>query len=224
MSWMYRLFTRSNDESTLTLDSSVTLITSASRTSGKTVTGTSASPQALNTADDIGVARYFSTTATTGTTYGDYLRLEVNSAVSEAIAGRYKTLLKVASAGNAHGFHATLELDTPAGNVTGLGTGLRGNLVVADRAVAAGTYYGMLAEIYPLGNTAALPTASNACLGINAQAGTAMDAIVNAISFSGTDGSTSMIYSKSATLTATGYIRVLVNGAKRYIPFCSATG
>jgi hypothetical protein len=82
----------------------------------------------------------------------------------------------------------------------------------------------MLAEIYPLGNTAALPTGSNACLGINAQAGTAMDAIVNAISFSGTDSSSTMIYSKSATLTATGYIRVLVNGAKRYIPFCSATG
>jgi hypothetical protein len=188
------------------------------------VIGTTTSPTALTAADEIPQKRYYSTAMTSGTNYVDYVRLDVSVAGVEGIATRAKTLLTAASVGNAHGSHATLELDTSAGNVTGLGTGLRGNVVVADRAVAAGTYYGMLAEIYPLGNTAALPTGSNACLGINAQAGTAMDAIVNAISFSGTDSSSTMIYSKSATLTATGYIRVLVNGAKRYIPFCSATG
>ena len=212
MKW-YRFFHSSDGGDTITIDSSV----------NHWVRGTSASPVAINTANDIGNAAYFKTTATSGTTYGNYTRIDGSGAGQETIATRSKTLLKVASVGNAHGNHSTLELDTSLGNVTGMGTGLRANIVVADRVVAAGTYYGCLAEIYPNGNTAALPAGSNACLGINATAGTSMDAVVNAISFSGTDGSTSMIYSKSATLTATGYIRILVNGAIRYIPFCSAT-
>lgn len=190
---------------------------------GTTETGTSASPLAINTADDCGLKAYFSSTATSGTSHGHYVRVDSNGAGQEAIAGRFKTLLKKAGIGNGHGMHGTLEFDTSAGAITGLGTGIRGNLVVADRAIAAGTYYGVLAEIYPLGNTAALPAASNACLGINAQAGTAMDAVANAISFSGTDGATAMIYSATdATPDWTGSIRILVNGAIRYLHFTSA--
>jgi hypothetical protein len=182
-----------------------------------TAIGSSATPLAINTADDCGLKAYFSTTATSGTTYGHYIRLDVNGASVEGIAGRFKTLLKIASVGNAHGLHATLETDTSAGNVTGLGTGARANLVVADRAHAAGTYYGLMAEIYPLGDTAALPAGSNACLGINAQAGTAMDLVANAISFSGTDGTGAMIDTSSVTPTYAGSIRILVNGAVRYL-------
>ena len=191
---------------------------------GAITAGTSSAPAAINTVDQVGIKTYWSTTATSGTNYGIYNYLKANGAGVEAIATRAKTLLSIASVGNAHGLHATLETDTSAGNVTGLGTGIRGNLVLANRAVAAGTYYGVMAEIYPLGNTAALPAGSNACLGINAQPGTESDKVVNAISFSGTDGSAAMIYSKSATCTFTGYIRVLVNGAIRYIPFTSTTG
>lgn len=179
--------------------------------------GTTGTPFALNTAGQTGVKAFFSTTATSDTTYGQYTRLDVSGAGVEGIAGRNKTLLKVASVGNAHGAHDTLELDTSAGNVTGLGTGHRGNLVVADRAVAAGTYYGAMAEIYPLGNSAALPAASNACLGINAQTGTAMDLVANAISFSGADGTGKMIDTSSVTPTYAGSIRILVNGAIRYL-------
>jgi hypothetical protein len=186
--------------------------------------GSSASPVAINTVDQVGIKTYWSTTATSGTNYGIYNYIKGHGAGVEAIATRSKTLLDLASVGNAHGAHDTLELDTSAGDVTGLGTGCRGNVVVADRAVAAGTYYGVMAEIYPLGNTAALPAGSNACLGINAQPGTANDAVVNAISFSGTDGATAMIRTMAATPVFTGYIRILVNGAIRYIPFSTAQG
>ena len=187
--------------------------------------GTTGAPVAINTTNQRGIQEYFSTTATSGTTYGRYTQLASSGIGVEAIAARSRTLLTTAAAANAHGHHATLELDTSAGNVTGLGTGLRGNVVVANRAVAAGTYYGVMAEIYPNGNTAALPANSNACLCINAQAGTAMDAVVNAIAFGGTDSSTSMIYTKSATpnYSAGGYIRILVNGVIRYIPFTGST-
>lgn len=214
MSRFYRLIKFTDNETSMTLDSSVKHL----------YWGSTGTPNPLATADDKGVALYFQATATSGTTYGEYIRVDGAGAGAEVIAGRHKVLLTVASVGNAHGHHATLELDTSAGNITGLGTGLRGNVVVANRAVAAGTYYGVMAEVYALGTSAALPAGSNACLGISAPASTAMDAVVNAISFSGTDGSTSMIYSKSATVTATGYIRILVNGAIRYLPFASATG
>jgi hypothetical protein len=135
MRW-YRAFQMSDDGTTVTM-----------KNGRKFGAGTSASPNDLNTADDKGEGAYYATTATSGTTYGKYIRLDVSGAGVEGIAGRRKTLLKVASVGNAHGGHDTLELDTSAGNVTGLGTGTRGNVVVANRAVTAGTYYGVMGEI-----------------------------------------------------------------------------
>lgn len=185
--------------------------------------GTSADPFNLDTAGQSGTKEFFSTAATSDTTYGSYRRLDVSGAGVEGICGRDKTLLTAAGIANAHGRHDTLELDTSAGSVTGLGTGHRGNLVVADRAIAAGTYYGAMAEIYALGNSAALPAGSNACLGINLQPGTAMDLVGNAIAFNGTDGAGKMIVSATdSSPDWTGSIRILVNGAKRYIHFTSA--
>jgi len=185
--------------------------------------GNSTTPMALTVADKVGHNKFYSTAMTSGTNYGDYSRMDASGVGVEAIAGRSKTLLKAAGVGNAHGRHDTLEMDTSAGAITGLGTGHRGNVVVPDRAIATGTYYGAMAEIYPLGNSAALPSGSNACLGINAQPGTAMDLVVNAISFGGTDGAGKMIVSATdASPDWTGSIRILVNGAKRYIHFTSA--
>ena len=186
--------------------------------------GTTTTPIVLAAADEMAQKRYYSTAMTSGTNYVDYVRLDVTGAGVEAIGARNKVLLKAAGIGNAHGRHDTLELDTSAGAVTGLGTGHRANLVVADRAIATGTYYGQLAEIYALGNTAALPAGSNACLGINLQAGTAMDLVGNAIAFNGTDGTGKMIYTHAITMGATGAggIRILVNGVARWIPFVAA--
>jgi hypothetical protein len=198
--WIYRLIKRNNTETTFTL-------------------GTSTVPVVLSEADDKGLGAYFSGTVASGTTYGEYVRLDGNAAGAEFIAGRHKTLLKTAAAGNAHGHHATLEMDTLAGHVTGLGTGLRGNVVVPERAVSAGTYYGVMAEIYPLGATSALP-ASNACLCISAPTGAAMDTVVNAIEFSGADGTGKMIYTATDThQTFVGSVKIRVNGVTRYLHF-----
>jgi len=185
--------------------------------------GVSATPVAINTANQRGLDAFFSSTATSGTTYGQYIRLDSNGAGQEAIAGRFKTLLKKAGIGNAHGVHGTLEGDTSAGAITGLGTGIRGNVVVPDR-ILGGTYFGVMAEIFPLGNSAALPAGSNACLGISAPAGTEMDKVVNAISFAGTDGTGKMIYTHAITMGATGAcgIRCIVNGVARWIPLVAA--
>jgi len=203
MSWMYRLITRNTNETTFML-------------------GSSTYPLVLSVADDKGVSAYFKGTVASGTTYGEYIRLDGEAAGAEFIAGRHKCLLKTAAAGNAHGHHATLEFDTSAGHVTGLGTGLRGNVVVPNRAIAAGTYYGVMAEIYALGTSAALPAGSNACLSISCPTSTAMDLVANAISVSGGDGTGKMIYTHTAAGTQTGTIRILVNGVKAWIPFMQA--
>jgi hypothetical protein len=185
--------------------------------------GTVGSPIAISTVNQSGVKEYYTTANATGTTYGHYTLLtSTGGAAGEAIAGRNRVYLSTAATANAHGSHATLELDATAGNVTGLGTGLRGNVVVGDRAVAAGTYYGVFAEIYASGNTAALPAGSNAALGINVQPGTAMDLVGNLIAFAGTDGSTKPIYTHAAGNTSSGSIRILVNGAKKFMRFYDA--
>jgi hypothetical protein len=176
-------------------------------------------------AGGIGSPSYFTSGGVSGETYARYNKLVATAAgTGEFIAGRDRTVLS-AAVSNAHGVHDSLEVSS-TGYVTGLGTAVRGNVVVTNTAVPAGTYYGVLAEIYASGNTSALPAASNACLGINLQAGTAMDAVGNAISFSGTSSATSMVDSHNLAIASLGNItssvRVLVNGAVRYIPLVTA--
>ena len=181
--------------------------------------GSSTTSLALNTAGIFGTAMYVSSTATSGTTYISYLKLTGNGAGAEFIASRAKVVL-TAAAGNAHGAHHTLEVKA-AGYVTGLGTAIRGNIVfTADEVVPRGTYYAVMGEIYAAGNTSALP-ASNACLCCSVPAGTAIDAVANAIAFVGTDGTGAMIDASSVTPTYVGSIRILVNGAVRYLYYGS---
>ena len=188
---------------------------------GTQETGTTGTPLALNTADDCGLKAYFSSTATSGTTYGHYIRLDSNGAGQEGIAGRFKTLLKKNGIGNAHGLHATLEPDTSAGAITGLGTGLRANLVLPGRALAAGgTYYGLMAEIYCPASSDISPVTRHAILNIGANGdATAVGKVLNAIAFDGADGTGKMIYTNAGTNAIAGTIRVLINGAAKYIPF-----
>jgi len=202
MRW-YRAFQMTDDGKSVTMKEGVTF-----------GAGTSAAPSSLS-ASDRGNAAYFTTAATSGETYARYHKLTATGAGGEAIAGRDRLVLSAIVA-NAHGAHDSLEVSS-TGRVSGLGTAIRGNIIISDTAVAAGTYYGILAEIFASGNTSALPSASNACLGINLQPGTAIDLVGNAIAFSGTDGSGKMIYTHNPGNTFSGSIRILVNGAVRYL-------
>lgn len=161
---------------------------------------------------------YGASSATSGEDYAGYFKLAASGAAGESIATRSRTVLTAAKA-NAHGSHDSLELST-GGSVTGLGTAIRGNLIVPNSAIAAGTYYGMMAEIYTGGNTSALPAGSNAALCINVVAGTAMDLVANAIAFNGTNGDGKMIFT-GAPVTLEGSIRILVNGVQKYLPYYS---
>lgn len=209
MRW-YRAFTMTDDGTTVTMKSGVSF----------GMGGSSSVPNAL-AAGGVGSPSYFTSAAASGETYARYNKLAATAAgTGEFIAGRDKTVLSAAVA-NAHGAHDSLEVSI-TGYVTGLGTAIRGNIVVANNVVPFGTYYGVLAEIFASGNASSIPAGSNACLGINLQAGTEIDKVGNAISFSGTANATSMIDTHNLAVGSLGNItnsiRVLVNGAIRYIP------
>jgi hypothetical protein len=188
------------------------------------VTSTTGTPFSLSTtADAKGLETFFTSAATSGTSYGWKNTLTGAGIGAEFIGGRDRCIL-TAAAGNAHGYHGTLEVKN-TGYVTGLGTGIRGNIVFStDTVVANGTYYGVLAEIFPIGNTGALPAGSNACLCCNANSGTASDLVVNAVAFNGADGSGKMLYTHSITVGATAItsVRVRVNGVVGYMYVYSA--
>ena len=232
MSWVYRLFKRDNDETSLTLDTSVTgglilpmVALVGNGTTGTTGTaikiGTTAVPIAINTAGQRGINAFFSSTATSDTTYGMYLRLDSVGAGVEAIAGRFKTLLTTGAAQQAHGIHGTLEYGA-SGNTVDVGSGIKGNFVVNGRIITGGECYGMLAELYynTSGSTASVRHAP-LCVSVAGDT-TGMATCKNAIAFVGSTGSGNMIYIHTAAGTQDGTIRILVNGTAYWLPLMRA--
>jgi len=210
--WMYRLIKRDNEETSLTLDPSVKHM----------YWGSTGTPNPINTADDKGVALYFSSSATSGTTYGKYVRLDSTGAGVEAIAGRFKTLLTTGAAAQAHGIHGTLEYGS-TGNTVDVGSGIKGNFVVNGRTITGGEVYGMIAEMY-VNTTGSLASVRHAPLCVSVAGDTTgMATCKNAIAFVGSTGTGNMIYETTdGTVTMVGSIRILVNGVAGYLHF-SAT-
>jgi hypothetical protein len=188
--------------------------------------GTSADPATWSTADKALIEFRAKGTATTGTTYGQYIGLECTSA-AEHIPIRGRAYL-TGTTGNAHGGHFTLEDDATSGKITGLGTGCRMNWVLGDAAQEAnGTYYGAMAEIYCSGSSSTPAAVTRyACLAIGVGGdATGAATVLNAIDFynAGTDGTGKMIYTHSHVQgDAAGSIRVLINGTAKYIKFWDA--
>jgi hypothetical protein len=225
--WFYRALKRNVACDTITLDTQYTggiimpkLALVGDGTTGTIGTaiqiGTTAVPIALDTAGQTGIKAFFSSTATSDTTYGMYLRLDATGAGVEAIAGRFKTTFSSATTGQAYGIHATVEPDASTGKITGQCAAVLGNLVMANRDFGSGgTYYGVLGQVYPAGST--MSAGKISCLGANCVTGTGIDTKCAAISFDGADGSTKMIYTHNPGNTFTGSVKVLVNGAVRYL-------
>ena len=207
MRW-YRAFQMSADGTTVTMKPGVTF-----------GAGSSTSPNTL-AAGERGTNAYYTSAATSDTVYGRYHYLAGTGVGAEFIGGRDKVVLS-AAAGNAYGNHSTVEV-TSTGYATGQCAAVRGNIVFAtDTVVPFGTYYGVMGELFPAGATSALPT-SNACVCCSVPTGTALDLVANAMAFNGADASTKMIYTHNPGATFSGSIKILVNGAKRWLYFASA--
>jgi len=187
--------------------------------------GTSGTPATTAVAGKNMMEFRVETTATSDDFRGFRLDADFNGIGVSGDAIRGRGLVTAAgTAGTVDGGAFTLEYN--GGSVAGMGTGLRGNLVVSDAAVSGGTVYGTLAEIYSLGASTDLSGATqHAILGVESNGnGTGADTVLNAISFAGnTDGSGYMIYTHGhAEGNAAGSVRVLINGVAKFIKFWDA--
>jgi hypothetical protein len=190
--------------------------------------GTSADPATTSEADKSFLEFRTESEATTGDSRGGYFRHALAGAGGSGESLRGNTNLYAAAA-NAHGVHGSVAHQT-GGSITGQSAGLRGGWILPDAAVAAGgTYYGTLAEIYVSGDSSD-PSAvtQHAVLGVIVGGpgdATAQNKVLNMMAFAhgGTDGTGNAIYSHSHTPgDAAGSIRVLINGAVKYIKFWDA--
>jgi len=185
--------------------------------------GTSVAPATSAVADAKFLELRTQTTATSGDNRLAYLRYDINGAGAGGECVRALTDL-TAEASSANGMHTSLQIGT-TGYITGLGTGVRGQLYVKDEAVAAnGTYYGMQAEIYSEGASSSIAAVTkHAVLGIGATGNAdGMATVLNAIAVDGTTAAdtTKMLSSVSLAELPAGTVgvAVLINGVRYYIP------
>lgn len=190
--------------------------------------GTSASPATTAVADKMFVELRTQSTATSGDSRGVYVRHELKGAGGSGESLRGNTNVTAAVA-NAHGAHDSVAFQT-GGSITGQCAGHRAGLIIPDRAMAAnGTYYAAMAEIWVEGNDSDISAVTkHAVLEVAVNGGgnaAAKNKVLNMASFDhgGTDGSGYAIYSHDHDPgNADGSIRVLINGAVKYLKFWGA--
>lgn len=194
----------------------------ASSASGLIIgTGTSASPATTAVADDKFMEFRCESTATTGDNRLAYLRYELSGTGGGECLRAFTKLS--ATVGTAHGAHLTLDLNTGADDkVTGLGVGMRGQLLVGNVAVPAnGTYFGTQSEIYMAGSTSTLAAVTTYAIAAFVASGdaTGVATVLNAMAFQGSAGTGKMIYNNNSTGAAesNGSIRILVDEGSGYV-------
>jgi len=109
--------------------------------------GTSSSPLTNSSADKNFLGFWCKSTATSGTTRGLYQRLYLSSGAGGEAGRFYTTVENNTPADTCNGIHTSLSFGSSAGNITGLGTALRGTLHVPGRSLG-GTVAALQAEIY----------------------------------------------------------------------------
>jgi hypothetical protein len=176
--------------------------------------GTSGDPATTATADDKFVELRCETTATSGDNRLLYMQYIINGATGgECLRARsYVT----AAGTTIHGGHISLEY--AAGSVSGLGVGLRGQLMLDDAAQTTGTLFGTQSEIYMSGTSSALPSSHAIASFVAAGNATGVAAVLNAMAFQGSAGSGKMVYNNnsSGATESNGSIRILVDEGSGY--------
>ncbi len=189
--------------------------------------GTSANPATTSVAAANFVEIRCQTTAASGGGRGIYVRYDINAdgtSTGEAIRG----LLMVSKAvGSFTGVSGGVEFDNTNGAISGSATGGSFTMLINAGGQSTGGLYGA-SVIMHMGGTGGPPT-NHAPLEVRV-AGNATGAakVLNAISFAVPDcadsGGGEMISPGTSMGTVTGTIRVLVNGAVRFLPYYSHEG
>lgn len=194
--------------------------------------GTAATPLASAVASTKFIQIYTKTTATTAgsETRSIYNRLELSGATTgggESL--RSYTEIDGVAVGTAHGAHITLGLgeSTTKGSVTGLGVGVRSQLILPDGAVAAGgTYAALQPEIYSFGanSTPAAVTELSFIRVVNdgsTEGIAAVDAkafLFSLQGFANAGGGAGFVTTYASSPTFTKGLRVKVGSSTFYIP------
>jgi hypothetical protein len=182
--------------------------------------GTAGTPYAMGTtAGQNAMGYWFSSTATSGDTRGLYLRQYFAGVGGSGEAARiFGTVNNVTAAtgGTVNGAHITLSVSGASGAVSGAGNGLRVTLGLGDTTNAGGTLAAIQVDS-DFHNGATVPAT---CAGIRFT-NSNTKAFNYAFAFDGVNG---LVWDDDFTgepATAAGGIKVLVNGADRWIQLYS---
>ncbi len=191
--------------------------------------GTTGTPATTAATDANFIELRCETTATSGDDrllYMRYYMNGVNATGGECL--KAGTVLEKAI-GTARGGQASIEVSS-TGYVSGFAAGWDALLEVADSAVPSGTYCGGQSQIWMTGSSSDLSATTYSLHRFSVAGGdaTAESGVKNAFSFAvpncAGSGAGNMISLGTSMGTVTGTIRILINGAVRYIPFYSAEG
>jgi len=178
--------------------------------------GTSANPATTATASANFIEVRAQTTATSGDNRLLYLRYNINGTTGGECV-RANTVLSAAGT-TAHGAHISLSL-AAGGSISGLGVGMRGQLLVPDSLTLGGTVFGTQSEIYMEGASSNLNGTHAIASFIAAGNATGVANVLNAMAFQGSTGSGKMILDTNSTggAESNGSIRILVDEGSGYV-------
>jgi len=176
--------------------------------------GTEGDPSTTATADDKFIELRCETTATSGDNRLLYMQYIINGTTGGECL-RARTYLTAAGT-TAHGGHISLEY--AAGSISGLGVGMRGQLMLDDAAQTTGTLFGTQSEIYMSGTSSDLPSSHAIASFVAAGNATGVANVLNAQAFAGSAGSGKMVYNNDSTSAteSNGSIRILVDEGSGY--------
>jgi hypothetical protein len=194
--------------------------------------GTSADPVTAASAVSGNMASFYTKMTGTGDCRGLYWRNYVAGIGASSEAARFYTTVYGVAAGNARGVHVSLDFSAYATSyVTGEGRAIKGTLTIPNGAMVGGTYSAIQGEINCAG-TASDPGPSVMSImdftvnGGDATAQAKVKYLLSATVPTGEEAGGNMHVSTitAATMNAacTEALRVLVNGAIRYIPLATA--
>jgi hypothetical protein len=109
--------------------------------------GNSTNPEESAIAGGVFFSYYLKNTAATGTARGFYQRLYLSGGAGGESVRAFTTVMNNAPVDTVNGAHISLNFGASAGNVTGLGTAVRGTVHVPGRSLT-GTIGAIQAEIY----------------------------------------------------------------------------
>ena len=176
-----------------------------------------------NATADLSFVRWsFDGQATTGTHRGLYIKLYLTGGAGGEALRAYTTVINAAPADTCNGAHISINFGTSAGNITGQSAAIRATYHIANRTMT-GTNAVINADLWCDGASSAGSNLSffRCVLGGNSTGVAAMLTTCYWFNFDSSvcNATNGMVDTDRTANTAGGAIRILVNGATKYITY-----